>query len=238
MCPIHAVFQFTHKITVDKMNKTKHSVQDTSSGNFDSTWERQMMHTACSRCHDSTVEDAIQHTWKHLGYLNGQQYDWQVTQRENALWWTARCSCEFLQCLQIGIFVCAGYEEIHWQWEMLIFPPCVWQGLLVYESFQMKDKHNKLFHCKMWQIKTQEMLLLTMIVVTITVLFSMPDVSLGSKAWSWVRTILSASFQYPIWRWEKDENETLDPTESKLIHASLPIWVNVWKVFCLNRAKQ
>ncbi len=24
MCPIHAVFQFTHKITVDKMNKTKY----------------------------------------------------------------------------------------------------------------------------------------------------------------------------------------------------------------------
>lgn len=122
--------------------------------------------------------------------------------------------------------------------KFFIFSSCVWEGLLVYRSFQMKDKHHNLFNCKMCQIKSQEMQLLTIIVVTITVLFSMPDVSLGSKAWSWVRTNLSASFQYPIWRWDKDKNETPDPTESKLIHASLPTWVNVWKVFCLNRAKQ
>lgn len=129
-------------------------------------------------------------------------------------------------CRSLYLCVCMlwrnSLQNVHIFFPRHVYERSSWQM----EAFRWRTNTTG---CFIGKKKCQERLLLTMIVVTITVRFSMPDVSLGSKAWSWVRTSLSASFQYPIWRWNKHKNESPDPTESNWTHASISIWVSVCK---------
>lgn len=159
------------------------------------TWQRQMTYIPAplEKCYtanawtqkDVDLNARSRHTRTGLRWLSNlsrQWYDWQVTHTVLLIWRTP-----FIK-MQVNVNTRGSSL-----WPLK-------QDTSSSGSIWMRDKRNFSRNCSCVRISFVEehekrVTVLTIIVVTITVLFSIPDVSFGSKAWSWIRTNLSASFQ-------------------------------------------